>query len=68
MKKGKRRVSGVPDVCPIDEKKIELVRRLNDMWAAFVKGAKGCDHAVVEEFLDAKDKAHRLVSMIGVQN
>ncbi len=62
----KKRCGKVPtEFPPVDQNRMQLIDQLNKMWSAFVKGAQGCDHKIVEEFLDAKDKAHRLVCIIG---
>jgi hypothetical protein len=61
----KRRGKVPTEFPPVDQNKMLLIDQLNVMWSAFAKGAKGCDHEVVEEFLDAKDKAHRLICIIG---
>lgn len=63
----KRFGKSVTEFPPVDQNKMELINYLNKMWSAFVRGGKGCDHEIVEEFLDAKDKAHRLISVIGCE-
>ena len=50
------------------EKRMEFLECLHDMWQAFMKVASPSDVEAIDKFMDAKDKAHELLSKIEPDN
>jgi hypothetical protein len=48
-----------------DQRKMEMVNCLNVMWDVFSHHIHAEEKEAIEKFIDAKDRAHQLIAMVG---
>lgn len=53
------------ELSPSDKKKMEMLDCLNIMWDMFCRHIEATEDQTIEQFINAKDRAHQLLAEIG---